>query len=158
MSGEARQDFIFEMFKAGAADYLVKPIRRNEITALWQHAWRSMQDMAKGIPSAYTPLDLKVHNPATAAMSPFASLLSSALANVVTVAAVYFVQVPSLPTCCTALRRGQAVYAPCLNLVVMCREGKTPAIHPAPAPRTNLLAQRAGPRHPSLQPLPAGHV
>ena len=67
MSGEARQDFIFEMFKAGAADYLVKPIRRNEITALWQHAWRSMQDMAKGIPSSRTPLDLKVHNPVLAA-------------------------------------------------------------------------------------------
>ena len=27
----------------GAADFLVKPIRRNEVVTLWQHVWRSMQ-------------------------------------------------------------------------------------------------------------------
>jgi DNA-binding response OmpR family regulator len=41
MSSEASQDAICKAFAVGAVDYLVKPIRRNEVVTLWQHVWRN---------------------------------------------------------------------------------------------------------------------
>jgi hypothetical protein len=41
MSSDAQHQTMIEAFEAGAADYLIKPIRRNEIVPLWQHVWRS---------------------------------------------------------------------------------------------------------------------
>lgn len=41
MSAEDSQTTVLEAFEAGAADFLVKPIRRNELTTLWQHVWRA---------------------------------------------------------------------------------------------------------------------
>ena len=46
MSGEASEGAVREAFAAGVADYLVKPIRRNEALTLWQHVWRGMQALA----------------------------------------------------------------------------------------------------------------
>ena len=46
MSSEAQSDLVREAFAVGAADFLVKPIRRNEVVTLWQHVWRSMQVLA----------------------------------------------------------------------------------------------------------------
>ena len=46
MSSEAQLDLVREAFAVGAADFLVKPIRRNEVVTLWQHVWRSMQALA----------------------------------------------------------------------------------------------------------------
>ena len=37
------QDSISTVYKCmlrGAADYLVKPLRKNELRNLWQHVWR----------------------------------------------------------------------------------------------------------------------
>ena len=41
MSSEASQEAIRKAFAVGAVDYLIKPIRRNEVVTLWQHVWRS---------------------------------------------------------------------------------------------------------------------
>lgn len=41
MSAEDSQHSVLQAFEAGAVDYLVKPIRRNELTTLWQHVWRA---------------------------------------------------------------------------------------------------------------------
>ena len=46
MSSDAQSDLVREAFAVGAADFLVKPIRRNEVVTLWQHVWRSMQALA----------------------------------------------------------------------------------------------------------------
>lgn len=40
MSSEQSQEFVMRAFEAGARDYLIKPVRRNELTTLWQHVWR----------------------------------------------------------------------------------------------------------------------
>ncbi|CAN0922759.1 Two-component response regulator-like APRR5 [Linum grandiflorum] len=44
------QDSIHTVYKCmlrGAADYLVKPIRRNELRNLWQHVWRKHSSIAR---------------------------------------------------------------------------------------------------------------
>ena len=43
MSSESRDEVISEAFKAGAKDYLVKPIRRRELSKLWHHVPVSME-------------------------------------------------------------------------------------------------------------------
>lgn len=37
MSSQDSQESVLQAFEAGAADYLIKPIRRNEVATLWQH-------------------------------------------------------------------------------------------------------------------------
>lgn len=39
MSSSSSQDFVLKAFDAGASDYLIKPIRRNELSTLWKHVW-----------------------------------------------------------------------------------------------------------------------
>lgn len=48
MSVEERQETIIKVLQAGAAEYLIKPIRRNEVATLWQHIWRSKQTLLQG--------------------------------------------------------------------------------------------------------------
>ncbi len=54
MSAESKQEAVLEALKGGAQDYLVKPVRRNELLTLWQHIWRRHQIQASrdGQPSA----------------------------------------------------------------------------------------------------------
>ncbi|GAB4815003.1 hypothetical protein N2152v2_002049 [Parachlorella kessleri] len=40
MSSTDSQEAVVEAFEAGAQDYLIKPIRRQELTTLWKFAWR----------------------------------------------------------------------------------------------------------------------
>jgi DNA-binding response OmpR family regulator len=40
MSKEDSVSTVYKCMLRGAADYLVKPIRRNELRNLWQHVWR----------------------------------------------------------------------------------------------------------------------
>lgn len=47
MSSEQSQEAICKAFHIGAADYLIKPIRKNEVATLWHHIWRKV--MAAGV-------------------------------------------------------------------------------------------------------------
>lgn len=40
MSSHDSMGIVFKCLSKGAADFLVKPIRRNELKNLWQHVWR----------------------------------------------------------------------------------------------------------------------
>jgi DNA-binding NtrC family response regulator len=33
-------DIVYQCLSKGAADFLVKPVRKNELKNLWQHVWR----------------------------------------------------------------------------------------------------------------------
>ena len=52
MSSQSSQEAVLKAFEAGARDYLVKPIRKNEVTTLWQHLWRFSQTSGGSSPSA----------------------------------------------------------------------------------------------------------
>jgi hypothetical protein len=43
MSAESNQQAVLGALQAGACEYLIKPLRRNELTTLWQHVWRRKQ-------------------------------------------------------------------------------------------------------------------
>ena len=45
MSSQSSQESVLKAFEAGAKDYLIKPVRRNELATLWQHVWRVNRDM-----------------------------------------------------------------------------------------------------------------
>lgn len=45
MSSQSSQDLVLKAFEAGAKDYLIKPVRRNELATLWQHVWRVNRDL-----------------------------------------------------------------------------------------------------------------
>ena len=40
MSSQDSISTVYKCMMRGAADFLVKPIRRNELSNLWQHVWR----------------------------------------------------------------------------------------------------------------------
>ncbi|KAK9806257.1 hypothetical protein WJX72_007465 [[Myrmecia] bisecta] len=73
MSSESKQETVLKAFEAGASDYLIKPIRRNELTTLWQHVWRVNRSKASPGDSANSPaqaMDLQQHPQNSAAPLP----------------------------------------------------------------------------------------
>ncbi|XP_030532307.1 two-component response regulator-like APRR9 [Rhodamnia argentea] len=48
MSTQDAVSTVYKCMLRGAADYLVKPIRRNELKNLWQHVWRRQSSTASG--------------------------------------------------------------------------------------------------------------
>lgn len=40
MSSQDSMGVVFKCLSKGAVDFLVKPIRKNELKNLWQHVWR----------------------------------------------------------------------------------------------------------------------
>ncbi|KAJ9516960.1 hypothetical protein QJQ45_027392, partial [Haematococcus lacustris] len=50
MSSADSQASVLQAFEAGAADYLIKPVRRNEVATLWQHVWRAHRSKAAAVP------------------------------------------------------------------------------------------------------------
>uniref|UniRef100_A0A2P2LCE5 Uncharacterized protein MANES_01G043200 n=1 Tax=Rhizophora mucronata TaxID=61149 RepID=A0A2P2LCE5_RHIMU len=48
MSSEDSISTVYKCMLRGAADYLVKPIRRNELRNLWQHVWRRQSSLVAG--------------------------------------------------------------------------------------------------------------
>ncbi|KAK8503857.1 hypothetical protein V6N13_021639 [Hibiscus sabdariffa] len=57
MSSQDSISMVYKCMLRGAADYLVKPIRRNELRNLWQHVWRRQSSIAGG---SSTPQDESV--------------------------------------------------------------------------------------------------
>ncbi|XP_022736619.1 two-component response regulator-like APRR5 [Durio zibethinus] len=56
MSSQDSISTVYKCMLRGAADYLVKPIRRNELRNLWQHVWRRQSSIVGG----NSPLDESV--------------------------------------------------------------------------------------------------
>ena len=52
MSDDDDPASVMRTLEAGAADYLVKPVRTNELTILWQHIWRQQRQQRKNRPAA----------------------------------------------------------------------------------------------------------
>ncbi|XVF12761.1 hypothetical protein REPUB_Repub08aG0147300 [Reevesia pubescens] len=48
MSSQDSISTVYKCMLRGAADYLVKPIRRNELRNLWQHVWRRQSSIVSG--------------------------------------------------------------------------------------------------------------
>ncbi|KAG5394355.1 hypothetical protein IGI04_024318, partial [Brassica rapa subsp. trilocularis] len=48
MSTQDSVNTVYKCMLKGAADYLVKPLRRNELRNLWQHVWRRQSSLAPG--------------------------------------------------------------------------------------------------------------
>lgn len=48
MSSQDSVSTVYKCMMRGAADYLVKPVRRNELRNLWQHVWRRQSSMVSG--------------------------------------------------------------------------------------------------------------
>ncbi|MBA0629895.1 hypothetical protein Godav_002040, partial [Gossypium davidsonii] len=48
MSSQDSVSTVYKCMLRGAADYLVKPIRRNELRNLWQHVWRRKSSIVGG--------------------------------------------------------------------------------------------------------------
>ncbi|KAG8471339.1 hypothetical protein CXB51_036758 [Gossypium anomalum] len=48
MSSQDSVSTVYKCMLRGAADYLVKPIRRNELRNLWQHVWRRQSSIVGG--------------------------------------------------------------------------------------------------------------
>ncbi|KAE8708615.1 Detected protein of confused Function [Hibiscus syriacus] len=48
MSSQDSVSTVYKCMLKGAADYLVKPIRRNELRNLWQHVWRRQSSIVGG--------------------------------------------------------------------------------------------------------------
>jgi len=46
MSSYDSLDIVFRCLTKGAADYLVKPVRKNELRNLWQHVWRKCHSVS----------------------------------------------------------------------------------------------------------------
>ena len=40
MSANEHSDTVFECIRAGAEDYLLKPLTKKEVQYIWQHVWR----------------------------------------------------------------------------------------------------------------------
>lgn len=55
MSSDSSHKVVLEAFEAGASDFLIKPMRRNELTTLWQHAWRANRTAQRSSRSSDNP-------------------------------------------------------------------------------------------------------
>lgn len=64
MSSQASQESVLKAFEAGAKDYLIKPVRRNELATLWQHVWRVNRDLMpqNGAPVKFLSARTKPHS------------------------------------------------------------------------------------------------
>ena len=63
MSSQSSQESVLKAFEAGAKDYLIKPVRRNELATLWQHVWRVNRHLlpANGSKPKSAPTNVKAY-------------------------------------------------------------------------------------------------
>lgn len=50
MSANEHPDTVFECIRAGAEDYLLKPLTKKEVQYIWQHVWRRKHQPALRVP------------------------------------------------------------------------------------------------------------
>ena len=50
MSANEHSDTVFECIRAGAEDYLLKPLTKKEVQYIWQHVWRRKHQPAVRTP------------------------------------------------------------------------------------------------------------
>lgn len=55
MSANEHSDTVFECIRAGAEDYLLKPLTKKEVQYIWQHVWRRKHQPAGRIPPPSGP-------------------------------------------------------------------------------------------------------
>lgn len=55
MSSNDSMGIVFKCLSKGAVDFLVKPIRKNELKNLWQHVWRKCHSVSLIILSIICP-------------------------------------------------------------------------------------------------------
>ncbi|XP_052210382.1 two-component response regulator-like APRR5 isoform X2 [Diospyros lotus] len=60
MSSEDSVNMVYRCMLRGAADFLVKPIRKNELSNLWQHVWRRTTTSGRQGPQDESVAQLKV--------------------------------------------------------------------------------------------------
>ncbi|KAL4368337.1 hypothetical protein GQ457_05G001150 [Hibiscus cannabinus] len=78
------QDSITTVLKCmlkGAADFLIKPVRRNELRNLWQHVWRRHMLASGGVPLKLPATENKVGTNAESESSQFSDYGSSTQRN-----------------------------------------------------------------------------
>ena len=46
MSANEEKDAVFRAIRAGAQEYLIKPITKKEVANIWQHVWRRLSSAA----------------------------------------------------------------------------------------------------------------
>ena len=46
MSSHDSMGIVFKCLSKGAVDFLVKPVRKNELKNLWQHVWRRCRSVS----------------------------------------------------------------------------------------------------------------
>lgn len=49
MSAQDEVTLVVKCLRLGAADYLVKPLRTNELLNLWTHMWRRRRMVCRGL-------------------------------------------------------------------------------------------------------------
>ncbi|KAE8681431.1 Two-component response regulator-like APRR3 [Hibiscus syriacus] len=59
MSSQDSVSTVYKCMLRGAADYLVKPIRKNELRNLWQHVWRRQSSIVGGSSPGYESVGQK---------------------------------------------------------------------------------------------------
>ncbi|CAI7829598.1 unnamed protein product [Closterium sp. NIES-53] len=84
MSSHDSMEMVLKCFQRGAADFLVKPVRKNELKNLWQHVWRrchSVRPLALSppllsplFPRHSSPPRFAVHSPCIFPQRPLPSL------------------------------------------------------------------------------------
>nr|DAD18063.1 TPA_asm: hypothetical protein HUJ06_019526 [Nelumbo nucifera] len=60
MSSHDSISMVFKCMLRGAADFLMKPIRKNELRNLWQHVWRRQSSTAGHDSQEGTPYNGKL--------------------------------------------------------------------------------------------------
>ncbi|XP_039051548.1 two-component response regulator-like APRR3 isoform X2 [Hibiscus syriacus] len=81
MSSEDSITTVLKCMLKGAADFLIKPVRRNELRNLWQHVWRRHMLASGGVPLKLTSTENNVETNAESASSQFTDYGSSTQKN-----------------------------------------------------------------------------
>ena len=63
MSANEHSDTVFECIRAGAEDYLLKPLTKKEVQYIWQHVWRRKHQPAVRVAPQQAQHQVSCHLP-----------------------------------------------------------------------------------------------